>query len=188
MRHYEPVSNANVRHGETHMTMSERPKRYRNGHEQPFPDRVHISFGAFGETFDYEVELMDQIFAPGAKLSLYRNGQLVEEAAPRLVSYWSKEENSHLVSFTLHDDGTTFEGMVARDGEIYHVLPTSRIPDYDADAHNVASLAADSEARGGKRMVVFRQRCVSVATFWLPPFSQLWFSARVFVASLRLMS
>ncbi len=160
------MSNVHVRHEESHMTMSERPKRYRNGHEQPFPDRVHVSFSAFGENFDYSVELMDQLWAPGTKLSLYREGQLVEEATPRLVSYWAKEEGSHLVSFTLHDDGA-FEGMVARDGEIYHVIPSSRIPEHDADAHTVSSLAADSEARGGKRMVVFRQRFVSLPFFLL---------------------
>jgi hypothetical protein len=50
--------------------------RLRDGHEQPFADRMHLQFDIFDKTFSHELEIDTDMFEPHSKITLYKEGKI----------------------------------------------------------------------------------------------------------------
>jgi hypothetical protein len=54
--------------------VNEGGERIRDGHIQPFADKMHLQFDLYGETFSHQLELTTDFIEPNSKITLHKEG------------------------------------------------------------------------------------------------------------------
>jgi hypothetical protein len=95
--------------------------RLRGNVEQPYPDSIHLSLTALGETFDYDLAVMDHLFPEDGVVTLSGVNEDGAETAVttnhRLTSYAAYFSNGFATATVLSDG--TVHAVIYRDQELY---------------------------------------------------------------------
>jgi hypothetical protein len=56
--------------------VNEAGQRIRDGHIQPFADKMHLQFEIFSQSFSHELELMTDFIEPHSKITVHQQGKV----------------------------------------------------------------------------------------------------------------
>lgn len=122
VHHLEPVTAVSVYHKEQHLPSSVRERRLLNGFYRPLPDHVRLAFSAYNRSHVYDLEVVQDLFAPGSTTVTHDPATGAEVRVPhRLATYQARFDNGW-VTATFNEDGT-FQAVVALEDELLQVDP-----------------------------------------------------------------
>lgn len=128
----------------------------------PYGAKVTLSFEAYNEVFDYQLESDTSSFSNTARINVV-SGFSSQYFSPRSNTYRAnfidEQGNNGVVVATVLDNGNSIDAVVFRNGEIYHIQPASHhLSDTSSsiDVDRVKKVMTLSNKNNGAGLAVYK--------------------------------